>query len=139
VLAALITGCGGSNRQQATYVAQGNAICRQALAELHRTPEPATTRQAVSYLPRAITIIEHQVAGLTELNVPSSHRSELQAALGSVRSLGTLLQGFLQQLRAGTVELRTFQQAQAQSNTLRAQINSHFRQAGLSACVDNQV
>ena len=29
--------------------------------------------------------------------------------------------------------------AQAQSNTLRAQINSHFRQAGLSACVDNQV
>ena len=75
---------------------------------------------------------------LSALEVPGSHKGELRAALGSVRSLGTVLGGFLHQLRAGTVELSTFEQVQSQSTTLRAQINGHFRQAGLNGCVDSQ-
>lgn len=139
MLAVILAGCGGSNKQQARYVAHGSAICRQALAQLHSTPEPTTPAQAIAFLPRAITIIERQVASLGSLEVPASHQTELHAALGSVKSLGTVLQRFLHELRAGTVELSTFQQVQTQSNSLRAQINSQFRQAGLSACVDNQV
>jgi hypothetical protein len=138
VLALALASCGGSNKQQASYVSRANAICRQALAELHKTPEPTTPAQAISFLPRAITIIEHQVAGLDALDVPASQRGHLQAALGSVRSLGTVLGGFVHQLRAGTVELSTFEQVQTQSTTLRAQINRQFRQAGLSGCVDSQ-
>lgn len=138
MLAVLLVGCGGSGKRHTTYVARGNAICREALVELHRTPEPTTPAQAISFLPRAITIIERQVASLAALDVPASNRGDLDAALGSVRSLGIVLQRFLHQLRAGTVELSTFEQVQAQTNTLRAQIKGHFRQAGLSACVDSQ-
>ena len=137
VVGALLAGCGGggSSAQEKKFVAQANAICAQELAVLSRTPEPTTPAQAISYLPKAIAIIQRQSGRLEALSVPASKRRDLEAALSTGRQLGVILVRFLHQLRAGTYQLATFSQVQSQSVTLREQINVHFRKAGLTRCV----
>jgi hypothetical protein len=138
LICAAAAGCGGSSgpsAQEKQFVAQANAICRQELAVLNKTPEPTSPTQAIGYLPKALAIIQRQSARLQALSVPASKRAELQAALASGRQLGTLLEGFLRKLQSGSFELATFTQVQSQSVTLREQINAHFRKAGLTSCV----
>jgi hypothetical protein len=138
LICAAVAGCGGSSgpsAQEKQFVAQANAICAQELAVLNKTPEPTSPTQAIGFLPKAIAIIQRQSARLQALSVPASKRAELQAALGSGRQLGRLLEGFLRKLRSGSFELATFTQVQTQSVTLREQINAHFRKAGLTSCV----
>jgi hypothetical protein len=138
LVCAVVAGCGGSSgpsAQEKQFVAQANAICTQELAVLAKTPEPTSPTAAISYLPKALAIIQRQGARLSALNAPASKRAEVQAALASGQQLGTLLAGFLQKLRSGSFELATFSQVQSQSVTLRQQINAHFRKAGLTSCV----
>jgi hypothetical protein len=138
LICAAVAGCGGSSgpsAQEKQFVAQANAICAQELAVLNKTPEPTSPTQAIGYLPKALAIIQRQSARLQALSVPAAKRPELEAALGSGRQLGTLLEGFLRKLRSGSFELATFTQVQTQSVTLREQINAHFRKAGLTSCV----
>ena len=137
LVCAVLAGCGGggSSAQEKKFVAQANAICAQELAVLSRTPEPTTPAQAISYLPKAIAIIQRQSGRLEALPVPASKRRDLEAALSTGRQLGVILVRFLHQLRAGTYQLATFSQVQSQSVTLREQINVHFRKAGLTRCV----
>jgi hypothetical protein len=138
LICAAIAGCGGSSgpsAQEKQFVAQANAICTQELAVLKTTPEPTSPAQAISYLPKAIAIIQRQSARLSALSAPASKRRELEAALATGGRLGTVLEGFLRKLRSGSFELATFTQVQTESVTLREQINAHFRKAGLESCV----
>jgi hypothetical protein len=140
LICAAVAGCGGSSgpsAQEKQFVAQANAICAQELAVLKTTPEPTSPTQAITYLPKAIAIIQRQSARLSALSVPSSKRGELEGALARGRQLGTVLEGFLGKLRSGHFELSTFTQVQSESVTLREQINAHFRKAGLTSCVTN--
>jgi hypothetical protein len=133
---AVLAACGGgSSAQERRYVAAGDAICARELAELNRVPEPTTPTQAITYLPRAIAFIKRESAQLAALSLPPSRRAPLDAALSAGSQLASALARFLQQLRAGTVELATFAQVQTQSTDLRAQMNRHFRAAGLVRCV----
>ena len=138
LIGAAIAGCGGASgpsAQEKQFVAQANAICAQELAVLSKTPEPTSPTQAISYLPKALGIIQRQSARLHALSVPASKRGELDAALAAGRRLGTMLEGFLRKLHTGSFELATFTQVQTESVTLREQINAHFRKAGLTSCV----
>jgi hypothetical protein len=136
LVALTVGGCGsGASAQEKQFVAKGNAICRQELAVLSKTPEPTTVTAALSFLPKAIALIKRQSARLEALNAPASKRGELQAALGSGRRLDSLLTGFLRQLHSGTYEVASFASVQAQSVALREQINSHFRRVGLDSCL----
>ena len=89
LVCAVLAGCGGggSSAQEKQFVAQANAICAQELAVLSRTPEPTTPAQAISYLPKAIAIIQRQSGRLEALPVPASKRRDLEAALSTGRQL----------------------------------------------------
>jgi hypothetical protein len=132
-----IAGCGsgGPSAQEKQFVAKANAICRQEMAALSKTPEPTTIAAALGFLPKAIALIERQSTRLEALPAPASKRGELQAALGGGRRLGALLTRFLHQLHSGSFEVTSFASVQSQSVALREQINTHFRKAGLKSCL----
>jgi hypothetical protein len=130
----LVAGCGSSASSTPEYVAAGNAICAEQLAQFNRLPLPATPEQAVSYLPQALAIMQRETGRLAALDLPASKRAQFQAGLASSRQLATLLHGVLHKLRSGVVEISAFAQVQAQSATLKADIDAHLRQAGLARC-----
>ena len=88
----------------------------------------------MSYLPHAIAMIQRETGALAALDPGPAKRAELAAAIASSHQLAALLTSFLHQLRTQIVEFTTFAQVQAQSSALRAQIDAHFRQAGLTRC-----
>lgn len=142
----LLAGCGttssrtaapqASSSREPRYLAAGNAICQEQLAQLNRLQQPTTPAQTVSYLPRALVIIKREAARLGALHTSNSGAGELAAALASTQRLTVLLTRFLDELRHGMVEFAALTAVQSQSMTVRAQIDSHFRQAGLPRCAE---
>lgn len=142
----LLAGCGTTSPRTATskastshapsYLTAGNAICEEQLTQLNRLKQPTTPAQTVSYLPRALAIMKREGAKLGALHTRDSGGSELAAALASARRLTALLTGFLDELHRGMVEFAALTTVQSQSMAMRAQIDSHFRQAGLPRCVE---
>jgi hypothetical protein len=127
---------GGSDSSPSAYVGQGNAICTQELARLNGLTQPTTPEQAVIYLPKALRIMERETARLAALDPAAPGRGELAAGLASARQLAAVLQRFLNKLRGGLVEISIFAQVQTQSATLRANLDQHFRRAGLGRCAE---
>jgi hypothetical protein len=130
----LLAGCGGSGSSTPKYVAAGNAICSEQLAQLNKLPQPTTPEQAVAYLPQAVAIMQRETTRLAALELPASKRAQFQAALAGTRQLASVLRGVLRKLRSGVIEISAFAQVQAQSDALRADIDAHLRQAGLARC-----
>ena len=136
VLCGLLCGCGGSAASPPKYVAEGDGICAGDLAQLNRLPQPSSPEQAVSYLPKALTIMQGETDRLATLDPPAANQVELTAALQSARRLATVLRDTLHELRSGVVELGTLAQAQAQSDALRRTLDARFRDAGLARCAE---
>jgi len=122
--------------QAPSYVAAGNAICSEQLAQLNRLPRPTSTEQTISYLPSALQIMRREVAKLQALTPSGSGGRALQAALTSDRRLTALLSDFLWGLRHGMVEFAQLATVQTRSIAMRAQIDARFRQAGLPRCAE---
>ncbi|HLL92868.1 MAG TPA: hypothetical protein VK252_08005 [Solirubrobacteraceae bacterium] len=132
----LAAGCGSSDSPPPAYVAAGEAICGEQLTQLNRLTRPSTLGQTVAYLPRVLAIMQAETGRLAALDPPSHGKDQLDAALTDTRALAALLRRSLHQLRAGMVEFTALSTLQSQSNTLRAQIDAHFRQAGLARCAE---
>jgi hypothetical protein len=140
----LLAGCGRASSSHPasspaasappTFVASANAICAQQLAQLDKLPQPTTPEGAVSYLPQALAIMHSETTRLTALQVPASDRAQLNAGLASAGQLADLLRSFLGKLKSGMLEVSTFGQVQTQSDALKADVDAHFRQAGLQWC-----
>ena len=131
----LFAGCGTSTQPPpSSYLAAGNAICGAELAQLNQLARPTTPEAAIAYLPRVLAIIERQRGRLSGLTVPARMRTEFTAGLAGQGQLAALLRHVLRQLQAGIVEVGTFVRIEAQSDRLRAEINRHFRDAGLARC-----
>jgi RecG-like helicase len=130
----LLAGCGSATSQTPAYVAEGNAICTEQIAQLHRLVQPTTLEQTVTYLPRALAIIQRETSALATLTPTPAERTEFAAALASSRQLATLLRTFLHQLHSGMVQFATFSQVETQSSALREALDAHFRHAGLTQC-----
>ena|SRR5271166_3990626 len=118
----------------ARYLAAGNAICTKQLTQLNKLAQPTSAEQAVSYLPRALVIMQRETSGLTALDPPAPERAQAAAGLASSQQLAALLRRFLHELRGGLVEISTFGRVQARTGALRADVNAHFRLAGLTRC-----
>ncbi len=139
IASGLLAGCGNSGSSPAAssppkYVAAADAICTSQLTLLNELPQPSTPDQAVSYLPKAITIIRRETGQLAAIRPAASIQKPFAAALGDARQLASVLARFLHQHRTGIVEVSTFGQVQAQSGALRAEVDAHFREAGLARC-----
>jgi hypothetical protein len=145
----LLAGCGSSAgkhsastsssfRATGGYVNAANAICPKQLARLHKLAQPTTPEGAISYLPRALTIMHDESSQLAALHPPASAQAELSAGLASSRELAVLLSGFLHKLQSGVVEVTTFSQVQAHSESLQADVDAHLRRAGLSGCASSE-
>jgi hypothetical protein len=139
----LLAGCGASTSSHPAsapqaappaYVATGDAICAKQLTALNKLTQPSTPEGALSYLPKALTIMQRETGQLAVLDPSASRRAAFAAALASAHQLETVLRRFLRQMQAGVVEISTFSKVQSQSEALRADINAHFRQAGLTRC-----
>jgi hypothetical protein len=128
-------GCGSAASAPPAYVAAANAICAVQRAQLNKLSTPTTAGQAIVYLPRAIAIMRRETEQLATLDPVAPKRAQFAAALASTRRLADALTSFLHQLRSGVVELSAYTQVQAESTALSAEINRHFRQAGLTRCV----
>src|ERR1700693_955825 len=128
-------GCGSSASARPAYVAAANAICTVQLAQLNKLSQPTTAGQAIVYISRAIAIMRRETDQLATLDSVGPKRAEFAAALASTRRLADVLGSFLHQLRSGVVELVAYTQVQTDSRALTAEINAHFRQAGLTRCV----
>jgi hypothetical protein len=137
----IYSGCGSSTPEKArtaavpAYVATANAICTKQLAHLASMPEPTTPEQSVSYLPVALSSMRGVASRLSTLHTRPPVTAELAAGLASSRKLAAVLSSFLHDLREGIVELSTFTTVETQSETLRKQIDEHFRRAGLVKCL----
>ena len=136
-----LAGCGGSGSSPAVsapraYLASANAICSEQLAELNKLPQPTTPEGATSYLPKALAIMQSEATQLTALQMPEDKRAQVKAGLASAGELAAVLRGFLHKLRSGIVEVSTFGQVEARSDALKAEIDAHFRQAGLERCTE---
>ena len=136
VPALLLAGCGSSGSPPPAYVATGEAICSEQTARLNRLVRPTTPEQAVSYLPRVLAIMRRGTARLAALDPPAGKRTELAAGLAGADQLAANLHRFLHQLQTGLVEAGSFPRLQVQSAALRAQIDGHLRQAGLTGCAE---
>jgi hypothetical protein len=139
VFCLLLAGCGGSSSPPAAsappaYVASANAICSAQLAKLNRLPQPTTPEGATTYLPKALAIMQSEQTQLTSLQVPVDERAQLKAGLASEGELWNVLRGLLHKLRSGVVEINSFGEVQARSDALKADVDAHFRQAGLARC-----
>jgi hypothetical protein len=137
----LLAGCGGSSPSPATsaspaYLASANAICSIQLAELNKLPQPTTPEGATSYLPKALAIMQSLQTQLTALQVPADKQAQLKAGLAAEGELSGVLRGLLHKLRSGIVEIGSFGAAEARSEALKADIDGHFRQAGLQRCAE---
>jgi hypothetical protein len=130
----LVARCGASAPPPSSYLTAGNAICGAGLAQLNRLARPATPEAAISYLPRVLAIMERQRSRLSALTVPARMRAEFAAGLAGQGQLAALLRHVLRQLQAGIVEVGTFLRVESQSDSLRSEINRHFRDAGLGRC-----
>ena len=126
---------GVSASSSARYLAAGNAICTKQLARLNKLAQPTSAEQAASYLPKALVIMRRETSELAALDPPVPVRAQVTAGLASAERLAALLHRFLHELKGGLVELSTFGRVQAQTGALRADVNAHFRQAGLTRCV----
>jgi hypothetical protein len=124
----------GSASASTRYLAAGNAICTKQLAQLNKLAQPTSAEQAVSYLPKALLIMRRETSGLTALDPPAPERAQVAAGLASAQQLAALLRRFLHELRGGLVEIGTFGRVQTQTGALRADVNAHFRLAGLTRC-----
>ena len=83
----------------------------------------------------AVGVLRRETDQLATLDSVGPKRAEFAAALASTRRLADVLGSFLHQLRSGVVELVAYTQVQTDSRALTAEINAHFRQAGLTRCV----
>ena len=141
----LLVGCGASRpaaptapraTQSAGYIAAGDAICAEQLAQLNRLPRPSTPKQTIAFLPPALAIMRREATRLGALDPPGPKGTELAAALTSSRALSTLLDRLLHELHHGMLELTALATVQRQTTTMRAQVDARFRQAGLPRCAD---
>jgi|GEM_PF-2552659 len=142
----LLAGCGGSSGSTAapskassvssspTYVAAADAICSRQLALLNQLPRPTTPEGALTYLPQALPIMHREVTALETLKAPASEQAQFTAGLATARKLSTLLGDLLHKLHSGIVELSALTGLQTQSEALRADLDAHFRSAGLTQC-----
>lgn len=137
----LLAGCGGSSTSPhasgpPSYLASANAICSVQLAKLDRLPQPTTPEGATSYLPKALAIMQSEQTQLTALQLPANREAQLKAGLASEGELASVLSGLLHKLRSGIVAISSLGQIQARSDTLKADVDAHLRQAGLERCVE---
>jgi hypothetical protein len=137
----LLAGCGSSGSSPAAsappaYLASANEICSEQLAKLNKLPQPTTPEGATSYLPKALAIMQSEHRQLTALRVPADKQAQLNAGLASAGELSNVLRGLLHKLSSGIVEIGSFGQVQARSQALKADIDTHFRQAGLQRCAE---
>jgi len=140
-LCGALGGCGGSGSHSATpvpsYIAAGNTICTREVAQLNGLARPQTPEQAIGYLPHAIAIMRSESNSLAALERPAGRSSaQLSAALESTRELTGTLARFLHQMSSGMVDLTDFGTVQSRSVALQAQLDMHFRLAGLTRCAD---
>jgi hypothetical protein len=137
----LLAGCGGSHSSPSAsappaYLASADAICSEQLGKLSRLPQPTTPEGATSYLPKALAIMQSEVSRLTALQVPADKQAQLKAGLASEGELSNVLRGLLHKLKSGIVEISSFGELQARSDALKADVDAHFRQAGLERCAE---
>jgi hypothetical protein len=142
----LLAGCGGSGGSTAapatsssassssTYVVAADAVCSRQLAQLNKLPRPTTPEGALTYLPQALPIMRREVIGLQTLKAPASEQAQFAAGLATARELSTLLGDLLHKLHSGIVEVSALTSLQTQSEALRANLDAHFRSAGLAQC-----
>jgi hypothetical protein len=142
----LLAGCGGAGGSAAapstassassspTYVAAADAICSRQLGQLNKLPRPTTPEGALTYLPRALPIMRREVTALQTLKAPAREQAQFAAGLASARKLSTVLGGLLHKLHSGIVELSALTELQTQTEALRADLDAHFRSAGLAQC-----
>jgi hypothetical protein len=131
----LLAGCGGSARAPGGYAASGDAICGAQLAQLSRLTRPTTPEGAISYLPRALAIMQRAKGELTALHPPAPVRAQFAAGLADQGQLAALLHRVYHQLETGLLEIGTFTHVEAETDALRADISAHLRRAGLARCV----
>jgi hypothetical protein len=142
----LLAGCAGSkpahsaspspatSAATSAYVAAANAICTTQQAQLNKFAQPTTPEGAVTYLPHVLAIMNGESSRLAALQAPAADRAQLAAGFASERQLEVLLDGFLHKLQSGVVEVSSFAEVQSHSESLKAAVNAHFRDAGLAQC-----
>lgn len=65
-------GDGGERLSEADWIAQADAVCAEAQAELDALPEPTTPAELTELAEEAVTIAEEQLSRLRELRPPEA-------------------------------------------------------------------
>jgi hypothetical protein len=97
-----VAGCGGADRlSTAEWVRQANAICAHARARAQALGTPATSDEFLALAPRANRASERALAGLRELEPPSSLEQRVKGMLGDyervVKLQAEIIAGFRSQ------------------------------------------
>jgi hypothetical protein len=146
LLASLPVGCGGSDTtsvatsngqrlSQQEFVAQANAICKQANNRATALPRPSSRATLVSFFEQLEAITDPMVARLAALTPPSDANVRFNRMLNELRQGFPLVDKTKAAARAGDAQrLRSIAQ---RFKALNHTINSDARAIGLSECAKN--
>ena len=118
------------------FVAAADAICAAQLAQLNRLAQPTTAEQAISYLPQALSDHRARARQRSRRSTrPPASGPQFAARARRPRSSWRRSWGAsCMNCGRGSSNSASFSRAQAESDALRADIDAHFRQAGLAQC-----
>jgi hypothetical protein len=145
VAAVLVAGCGGGGSTSPTttsgepltkqeLIAQGDAICRQALEKFRQLQQnpPTTAEDAATLTQELIDITETELAQLRDLKPPASIQSSLDAYL---KALETNIAVLKQGLKAAQQnDAPGYAKAQAKTVSQQVQRLSLARAVGFKEC-----
>jgi hypothetical protein len=118
VAAAILAGCGGGGGGPLTkseFIAQGDAICKQAhdqFAALQKNP-PSSAPEYAAYTERSIAVVESEVTKIRDLDAPDEVRPALDRYLKALeQTIGFMKKGLH---AAQNKDAQAFAAAQAQA------------------------
>ena len=134
-LAALLAGCGGSDRLSAAqYRAQAGRICEDSRKQTAALGRPRTTAQFKAFLVRGVAATERSVARFARLKPPAGLQAKHDDIVNGERRGLTQLRRLASQLHGDASDVALLRRAKPALDRLSAQADARYRAAGLTAC-----
>ena len=134
-LATILAGCGGGGGDdrlsKEEFIAEADAICKQANEQIDALGEP-TLENIDEYLADAEAISREQLGQLRALKPPAADEATLNGAYDLIEQQIALAADGVEALKSG--DQAAFEQVNAQITTIEAEADQIARDYGLQEC-----
>lgn len=125
-------GGGGDRLTQEEYIAQADAICKDASDRIDALAEPQTKEETIEYLQEGRAIGEDQLASLRELSPPESIEARVEEAYGLIEDQLALTEDLEQAVE--DEDVARIDELVAEGEAIDQQANAIAQEIGLQEC-----